>query len=87
MKGASNIYVRIATNEKKTERMNPDSAETDYLAYIVIDKELFGSQTGKVEVRFNKDLIPVQAVAKDLILFGDVRGSLVEMTSNMEFRK
>lgn len=87
VKDASSIYVRIATNNEKAERTNPDSAEIDYLADIIIDKELFGSQTGKVEVRFNKDLIPLQATAKDLILFGDVRGTLVEMTSSMEFRQ
>jgi hypothetical protein len=86
-KGVSNIYVRIETNKGKAARINPDPAEVDYLADIIIDKELFGSQTGKVEVHFNKELIPVHVIAKDLILFGDVRGTLVEMTSSMEFRK
>lgn len=87
VKDASTIYVRIATNKEKAARINPDPAEIDYLADIVIDKELFGSQAGKVEVRFNKELIPVQATAKDLTLFGDVRGTLVEMTSSMEFKQ
>lgn len=86
VKDASTIYVKIATNKEKAARVNPDPAEIDYLADIVIDKELFGSQTGKVEVRFNKELIPVQATAKDLVLFGDVRGTLVEMTSSMSFK-
>ena len=85
VKDVSSIYVKIATNKEKTARINPDPAEIDYLADIVIDKELFGSQAGKIEVRFNKELIPVQAIAKDLILFGDVRGTLVEMASNMGF--
>ncbi|MEK6600150.1 MAG: DUF3108 domain-containing protein [Deltaproteobacteria bacterium] len=86
-KGISTIYVKIATNKEKAARINPDPAEVDYLADIVIDKELFGSQTGKLEVRFTKGLIPIQATAKDLILFGDVRGTLIEMTSKMGFRK
>lgn len=86
-KNVSTIYVRIATDGEKAARINPDPAEIDYLADIVIDKELFGSQTGKVEVRFTKELIPIQATAKDLILFGDVRGTLIEMTSSMGFRK
>lgn len=86
-KGISTIYVKIATNKEKAARINPDPAEVDYLADILIDKELFGSQTGKLEVRFTKGLIPIQATAKDLILFGDVRGTLIEMTSNMGFRK
>lgn len=87
VKGVSTIYARIATNKEKAARINPDPSAIDYIADIVIDKELFGSQTGKVEVGFNKELIPVYATAKDLILFGDVRGTLVEMTSGMEFKK
>ena len=86
-KGVSTIYIKIATSKEKAARINPDPAEADYLADIVIDKELFGSQTGKLEVQFTKELIPIQATAKDLILFGDVRGMLIEMTSNMGFRK
>ena len=86
-KNVSTIYVRIATDGEKAARINPDPAEVDYLAEIVIEKELFGSQTGKLEVRFTKELIPIQATAKDLILFGDVRGTLIEMTSSMGFRK
>ncbi|MBI3754467.1 MAG: DUF3108 domain-containing protein [Deltaproteobacteria bacterium] len=86
-KGVSTIYVRVATDKEKAERINPDPALVSYLADIVIAKELFGSQTGKVEVRFNKELIPVQAIAKDLILFGDVRGTLIEMTTSMGFMK
>lgn len=86
-KGVSTIYIKIATNKEKAARINPDTAEADYLADILIDKELFGSQTGKVEVQFTKELIPIQATAKDLIIFGDVRGMLIEMTSNIGFRK
>lgn len=87
VKGASSISVKIATDKEKNSRINPDPEEVAYLADIVIDKELFGSQTGNVEVRFTKELIPVFAVAKDLILFGDVRGRLTEMTSSIGFKK
>lgn len=87
VKGVSIIHVKIATNDEKRIRVNPDSAETTYLTDIVISKELFGSQTGKVEVSFNKELIPVQTTAKDLLLFGDVRGRLIEMTLSMKFKR
>jgi hypothetical protein len=86
-KGVSTIPITIATNKEKAARLNPDHAEADYLADIVIDKELFGSQTGKVEVQFSKELIPIQATAKDLLVFGDVKGVLIEMTSAMGFKK
>ncbi|OGQ41417.1 MAG: hypothetical protein A3A85_06615 [Deltaproteobacteria bacterium RIFCSPLOWO2_01_FULL_42_9] len=87
VKGVGSISVKIATDKEKNSRVNPDPEEVAYLADIVIDKELFGSQTGNVEVRFTKELIPVFAVAKDLILFGDVRGRLTEMTSSIGFKK
>lgn len=86
-KGASSIYVKIATAKEKNERVNPEPELVSYLADIVIAKELFGSQTGKVEVCFNKELIPVKATAKDLVLFGDVRGTLTEMTKSVGFVK
>lgn len=82
----SAIPVRIATEEEKASRVNPNPDEVAYLADIVIDKEFFGSQTGNVEVRFTKDLIPIHARAKDIILFGDVTGVLVEITSKMGLR-
>jgi hypothetical protein len=83
----STIYVKIATNDEKTLKANPGQEEIGYLANIVIDKEFFGSQTGRIEVQFSKDMIPVTAVAKEIILFGDVKGRLAEMTSKMGFRK
>ncbi len=86
-KGVSTISVRIATNKEKAERINPDPSSVNYLADIILDNDIFASQTGRVEVHFTEDLIPVYAVAKDLILFGDVRGTLVAMTSRMGFRK
>ncbi|MBI3755386.1 MAG: DUF3108 domain-containing protein [Deltaproteobacteria bacterium] len=87
VKGVSTIPVKIAADKEKNSRINPNPDETAYLADIVIDKELLGSQTGNVEVHFTKELIPVFAVAKDLILFGDVRGRLTEMTSKIGLRK
>lgn len=84
-KDISTINVKIATKDEKIAKVNPNPEEIGYLANIVIDKAFFGSQTGNIEVHFTQDLIPVYAVAKDLILFGDVRGTLVEMTSSMGF--
>lgn len=85
--GISTMSVKIATNEEKTKRFNPDPTGIDYLADVTTDKGLFGSRSGKVEIWFNKELIPVSAIAKDIILVGDVRGTLIEMTSSMGFKK
>jgi len=75
--GVDTMYVRIATDgerQKRRRRRGPVS----HLADIKIDRELFGSQTGNVEVIFTKELVPLEGVVKDVLLFGDVRGKLTE---------
>lgn len=71
------IYMRIAD---RGEFMEANSKETvaDYLSYATIDRDLFGSQTGNIEIYFTRGMVPVEAVVKDLIFFGDVRGTLIK---------
>jgi len=71
------IYLRIATNDEKGERAG-GSSRAAFLAHARIDKEIFGSQTGDIEILFSMALRPVYAVAKDILFFGDIRGTLVE---------
>lgn len=77
------IYLRINTKDEAQKRINGRRFETEYLADVKIDKELFGSQSGKVEIIFAEDMIPSEAVAKDIFFFGDVRGRLVKTTFAM----
>lgn len=86
-KDVKTMYLRIATKDEKDKRIHSNSDDVDYLADIIIDKELFGSQTGNIEAFFTKELIPMGGIVKDLIFFGDVRGTLVEMTSKAAFRR
>jgi len=72
------IYVRIAP-EKELKRKRPKGMDASVLAYARVDKDLFGSSSGDIEILFTKDLLPVQAIAKDLIMFGDVLGKLREV--------
>ncbi|MBI5599392.1 MAG: DUF3108 domain-containing protein [Deltaproteobacteria bacterium] len=51
--------------------------ETGYLADANLAKELFGSASGDIEITFTRELVPIRAVAKDILLFGDIRASLV----------
>ncbi len=52
---------------------------SDYLADARIDKDLFGSKNGEIEIDFTNGMLPVQAVAKGVLLFGDVKGKLREV--------
>ncbi|MEE9615262.1 MAG: DUF3108 domain-containing protein [Thermodesulfobacteriota bacterium] len=81
------ITLKIAT-EEEYERRKPDwTTPADYLADVRLDKDLFDSRSGKVEMLFNGGLVPVEAVAKDILFFGDVRGKLVELGVDMDFEK
>jgi hypothetical protein len=72
------IYLRLAT-ESEFERLSKHKGPLEgYFAYVKIDPELFGSKSGDIEMLFSEELIPVEGVAKDIILFGDVRGKFVE---------
>ena len=78
------IELRIAKNGDEGNRLEYDPKEA-FLVFAKINKDLFGSQSGNVEVIFTKDMIPIEAVAKDIIFFGDVRGKLVKMGVSMGF--
>jgi len=69
------IKLRIVNKE---EFKNRNGENDGYIADVKLDKELFGSASGEVEVVFDRNLVPLNAVAKDIMFFGDVRGKLVE---------
>jgi len=71
-----NITIKIATSEEADKRSGKYPVSMEYLADARIDKELFGSSTGDIELYFTGGMTPVFVVAKDLIFFGDVRGTL-----------
>ncbi|MBW7956269.1 MAG: DUF3108 domain-containing protein [Deltaproteobacteria bacterium] len=71
------ISIRIVPEkELKKKRKRRTS---DYLADARIDKDLFGSKNGEIEINFTNGMLPVQAVAKGVLLFGDVKGKLREV--------
>lgn len=74
------IFIRIASKDELRRRNNKNVA-ADLLADAKIDKDLFGSSSGDIEILFSKDMIPVQAIAKDMVMFGDVKGKLREVVS------
>ncbi len=75
------IHLRILTDGESKRRLkkkkNPLPDEY-YLADAKIPKKLFDSRSGKIEILFDEGLIPLLAVAKDVIFFGDVRGTLIK---------
>ncbi|MBI2399675.1 MAG: DUF3108 domain-containing protein [Deltaproteobacteria bacterium] len=70
------ISIRIVSEKELRKRGKKGAANV--LADARIDKELFGSKNGDIEIFFTKDMMPLQATAKGIILFGDVKGKLRE---------
>ncbi len=71
------ITIRLITDaELKGRKIDLPGVE-GYFADAKLAKELFDSKTGKIEIFFDKDLVPLVVVAKDVMFFGDVRGELV----------
>ncbi len=77
------IFLKIDSREKS----QGPGAKGDFLATARIDKELFGSQTGDIDIVFTDRMLPIEAVAKDLLFFGDVKGRLKKYGAAVEFRK
>ena len=77
-KPVSDIEIRIASERELNKFYNGDKKDprARYYAVAVIDKEFFDSRTGEVEIIFNADLVPLYAVARNVMMYGDIRGKL-----------
>ena len=76
------IYLRIAKKDEFLS-MKRDGMDADYLSYARIDKDLFGSQTGNVEIFFTRGMVPVEGVVKDIVFFGDIKGTLIRQENKL----
>lgn len=74
------ISIRIA-NGKELRKRHGSGVAADLLADARLDKELFGSKDGDIEILFTRDMLPVQAIAKGITFFGDVKGKLKEVVA------
>ncbi len=71
------ITLRLATADE-LERRAGGVPPGGYFADARLDKDLFDSKSGDIEIIFDASLVPASAVAKDILFFGDVRGELVD---------
>ena len=71
------IKVRFASKKEFGERVGISDSRQAYLADARLDKELFDSDSGDMEIVFSPEMLVTSAVAKDVLFFGDVRGKLL----------
>lgn len=79
-KGASSYEVRVVTKEEEQRRKTAEKSKEgkDFFLRLRLDPEVTHSKEGWVEGWLSRDLYPVEGKIKDVILFGDLRGSLIQ---------
>ncbi len=77
-KGKEEIRLIVASREEADilRAKEPDKDGKDLFVRILLDREMWGKKKGELEIWFNKDVVPVSGVVKDIRFFGDIRGKL-----------
>ena len=70
------IRIKVASREEAARRRAEEKVKTgkDLLIQILIDREMWGRKKGELEIWFNRELIPISGMVKDIPFFGNVRG-------------
>ena len=81
-KGASSYVVRVASKEEEEKRRKSEKVKEnkEYFVSLQLDPEVTHSKEGLIEGWLSKGLYPIEGRIKDVILFGDVRGTLIKST-------
>jgi hypothetical protein len=78
-KGSSSYEVRIAPKEEeeKRRRKEKNKESKDFFIKLFLDPEITHSKDGLIEGWLSKELYPIEGIIRDVVLFGDVRGRLI----------
>ena len=79
-KGASSYEVRVAFKEEEEKRRRSEKMKDrkEYFVKLILDPEITHSKEGRIEGWLSKELLPAEGTIKDVLLFGDVKGTLVK---------
>jgi hypothetical protein len=79
-KGALNYEVRMAAKEEEEKRRKSETVKDgkDFFLKLFLDPEITHSKEGLVEGWLSKEFCPVEGTIRDVVLFGDVRGTLIK---------
>jgi hypothetical protein len=79
-KGPSSYEVRVASKEEEDKRKKSEKLKDgkEYYVKLFLDPELTHSKEGLIEGWLSKELYPTEGAIKDVILFGDVTGTLIK---------
>jgi len=79
-KGSSVYEVRVAGREEEEKRRKTEKFKDgrDFFVRLFLDPEVTHSKEGLIEGWLSKELYPIEGTIKDVILFGDVTGTLIK---------
>ena len=86
-KGFSSYEVRIAPREEeeRKKKWGRIGEGRDYWVTLKLDPETTHSKEGLVEGWLSRDLYPMEGAIKDVMLIGDVRGTLIKKVRSSSF--
>jgi hypothetical protein len=78
-KGASSYELRVASKEEEEKRRKPGKSKDgrEYFLKLILDAEMTHSKEGLIEGWLSKELYPIEGTIKDVIFFGDIKGTLI----------
>jgi hypothetical protein len=81
-KGPSSYEVRVASREEEEKRKKSDKFKDgkEYYVKLFLDPEVTHSKEGLIEGWLSRELYPTEGTIRDVILFGDVKGTLIKNT-------
>ncbi len=79
-KGSSSYEIRVAGKEEEEKRRKSEKSKEgkEFYVKLFLDPEITHSKEGRIEGWLSKDLYPMEGKIKDVILFGDVKGTLIK---------
>jgi len=79
-KGSSSYEVRVSGKEEEEKRKKSEKFKDgkDFYVKLFLDPEITHSKEGLIEGWLSKELYPMEGTIKDVILFGDVKGTLIK---------
>jgi hypothetical protein len=79
-KGETSYEVSVASREEEEEKRKSEKSKEgkEFFLKLYLDAELTHSKEGLIEGWLTKDLYPIEGAIKDVILFGDIKGTLMK---------
>jgi hypothetical protein len=81
-KGASHYEVKVATKEEEQKKRSElkQKGGKEFFVKLYLDPEVTHSKEGLIEGWLSKEAYPVEGMIRDVVFFGDVKGTLVKNT-------